>query len=195
MTYTRYILQTNKPDIIDSVAQSDRALLGKHLALLDIEVSKITEEIFDPSIPTGEHLLEEGEYFIGHGFVAIQSYLTSVRSAYGLGATEAYSEPPLCQNDLPLAKGLNTGANYWKHNQEWYEPLLNRQNKDLIQYQKDTLESLEKFTPWEDYTCSNLLAVLTKGRDFRLSALLPLIDEWSLNVSKRAHIKHNSRPE
>lgn len=166
----------------DEYADSDFALLGRHLNLLDIELSQINAAIASSRDPESDGLCDAGEYFIGHGFIAIQRYLTATRTGFGVSLSDAFSLPPMLQGGLSLAAALNAGANYWKHMEEWIEALNRSDDADLKGSALKTLQQVETVTRWEEYTCANLLAVLLDGRALELSRLLPAIAEWRHNL-------------
>ncbi len=55
-------------------------MLTKHLALLDTELIKITNAVAKSVDSDGDGLCDQGEYFIGYGFIAIQGYMTATRT-------------------------------------------------------------------------------------------------------------------
>lgn len=162
----------------------DIGLLERHLSILDLEISRITDAINVSRDPESDGLCDAGEYFIGHGLVAIQHYLTFCRAWLGVSGKKPLAQPPMVNCDVAYADALNAGANYWKHHEEWFETLWASENAKLKSQSQRTLSSLEKVTPWESYTCSNLLAILTEGGEFQLSTLLPKLKEWRENIAK-----------
>jgi hypothetical protein len=168
----------------ETYADGDFSLLCRHLHLLDSELVKINGAIKGSTDPDSDGLFDAVEYFIGHGFVAIQRYLTSARTSAGLDQSEAFCFPPTVNSQLKFAEALNAGANYWKHSEEWFEALSQSENATLKGNALKTLEMVKKVTPWADYTCSNLLAVLGNENDLNLSSLLSGIAEWRDNLMK-----------
>jgi len=166
----------------DEYADADFALLGRHLKLLDVELSQINAAIAASRDPESDGLCDAGEYFIGHGFIAIQRYLTATRTALGVGLSQAFEVPPTLQGGSSLVTALNAGANYWKHVEEWIDDLNKADNSDLKGSALKTLQQLETVTPWQEYSCANLLAVLLDGQALELSRLLPAIAEWRHNL-------------
>jgi hypothetical protein len=166
----------------DDYADADFALLGKHLKLLDVELSKINAAIATSRDPESDGLGDAGEYFIGHGFVAIQRYLTATRTGLGVSPPDAFRVPPMLRGGLSLAAALNAGANYWKHMEEWIEVLNKSDEANLTGSALKTLQQVETVTPGEEYTCVNLLAALLEGQALELSRLLPAIAEWRHNL-------------
>ena len=88
---------------------------------------------------------------------------------------------------LTFAEAINSGANYWKHVEEWFGFLNKDETESLKGNALKTLGKLEMATPWVDYTCANLLALLGNGKELGLlSPLLPRIEDWRNNLMKKA---------
>lgn len=166
----------------DDYADGDFALLCRHLKVLDVEVSQINAAITSSRDPESEGLCDAGEYFIGHGFIAIQRYLTATRTGLGVSLPDAFNVPPMLQGGLSVVAAINAAANYWKHVEEWIETLDKSDDADLKGSALKTLQRIETVTPWEEYTCANLLAALLDGQALELSHLLPAIAEWRHNL-------------
>ncbi|WP_313538535.1 hypothetical protein [Sphingomonas sp.] len=166
----------------DDYADADFALLSRHLKLLDVEISQINAAIASSRDPESDGLWDAGEYFIGHGFIAIQRYLTATRTGLRVGLPDAFNVPPMLQGGLSLVAAVNAAANYWKHVEEWIETLNRSNDADLQASALKTLQRIENVTPWEEYTCANLLAVFLDGQPLELSRLLPTISEWRHNL-------------
>lgn len=166
-------------------ADADFTLLARHLHLLDLELTQLNAAITESRDPVSTGLCDTAEYFIGHGFVAIQRYLTATRTGLGVSVAESFGVPPLMDSGLSLAVAINAGANYWKHTEEWIETINKSDDADLKGSALKTLQQIEAITPWEEYTCSNLLAVLLDGQALELSRLLPKIEEWRDNLFAR----------
>jgi len=143
-------------------ADADFGLLVRHLKLLDIEISQINASIASSHDPESDGLCDAGEYFIGHGFIAIQRYITATRTGLGISLTDALKVPP--------------------NMEEWIETLNGPDGGDLKGNALRTLQQIEAVTPWQDYTCANLLAVLLDGQALELSHLLPVIADWRDNI-------------
>ena len=158
--------------------------LSKYLKLLDSELIKINAAIAESMDPVSDGLCDSGEYIIGNGFVAIQHYLKSTYSLERVDQGEAFDMPPYVNENITFANALNVGANYWKHQEEWFRTIFTAENATLKGQALRTLEMLDMVTPWEDYTCSNLLAILVDGKELELTSLLPKIIEWRDNLGK-----------
>jgi hypothetical protein len=169
----------------DDYADSDFWLLSRHLNLFDCELAKINAAIKESADPDSDGLCYTGEYFIGHGFIAIQRYITSARTSVGVDQSIAFRMPPLVNSELTFIEALNAGANYWKHCEEWFETLNKADNAKLKGNALKTLDTIEKATSWADYTCANLLSILVDEEELFLSPLLLGIAEWRKNLMNK----------
>ena len=168
--------------IDDSYADGDFLLLRRHLSLLDLELVRLNAAIDVSGGLEVDALRDSSEYFIGHGFVAIQRYLTATRTGFGIGMSEAFGIPPMTSHGVSLVTAINLGANYWKHVEEWTEKINKSIDAELMGNALNTFNQLTAITPWREYTCSNLLAIILEGQRLELSLLLPKIEEWRNNV-------------
>lgn len=167
----------------DDFADGDFCILGKYLDLLDGEISKINNRIGESRDPESDGVLDYGEYLIGQGFVAIQQYINSTYGLTGVEKSEALDIKPYISANLTLVSVLNAGANYWKHLEEWgLREIVVRDCNSLKGNAAKTIRIIEKVTPWDDYTCANLLAEILNGGELRLSSLLPKLCEWRKNL-------------
>ena len=156
--------------------------LERYLHLLDLELREAVSRIKLSIDSESNGLYDVVESVIGHAFVDIQYYLTSVRSGLNLKPKAAFSVGPLVADGISIAEALNAAANYWKHHEEWYAELQDSPDGHLSGQGMATLAVLEKVVPWSDYTCSNFLAAVLGGDNFELSRLLPLIVQWRDNL-------------
>lgn len=155
-------------------------MLSTHLSLLDTELKKINAKILKSNDPDTDGLLDAGEYYIGHGFVAIQRYLITTRCSLRINADKAFKIPPFFRDNLTVAEAVNIGANYWKHVEEWFEKTL--EGKSLKGNSANTLGNLEQITPWAEYTCSNILIQIGDKKALELTTVLPKNKEWRNNL-------------
>lgn len=106
--------------------------------------------------------------------------------------------PPDAAGGVSVVQAINAGANYWKHLDEWgLRTIVNRDIENLSPMARQTIYTIASVTPWADYTCSDLLTVLTGGSEGILCRLLPLVTEWRDNLDEFVRTKQNSfgRPE
>ena len=180
-------------------ADEEFTLLSKHLNLLDAELERINTAIKNSRDLDTDELFDSAEYFIGFGLIAIQKYIASTFPRAGLSKKEALKLPPAIKDDLTVIEALNAGANYMKHYEEWglhidvsHNPnsvaerlkkiTIIKNSNILEEPAKTTVITIEKITPWADYTCVKLLAELLPNKEMKLSALLTHIAEWRKNL-------------
>ncbi len=173
--------------MIDAV--TDFNCLTRFVELVDAEIEKVTAHIRPHK---DENKCDYGEYFIGLGFVAFQRYIASVYPYMNLKKEEALGVGPFVSENLSLARALNVGANYWKHEPEWPfvfdidGVLVLRDFDGLDRFSQNTVKNIEKLTPWADYTLANLLAGILGSFEFSadlsFSPLLPKIQEWTFEL-------------
>jgi hypothetical protein len=168
-------------------------MLDAKLLELDCKIQEARRNSRDPD---ALGLFDRGEYIIGMGFAACQRYMTSTFCPIIVEKEIALRIGPNHENGESVATIINAAANYWKHCDEWRENSLTiepesdmakvimRDFNKLTGPQKKTITQIETVTPWADYTCSNILAYLTKTRELRLSLLVPLLEEWRNQLDK-----------
>ncbi len=171
------------------IAISNFGHLSAHLNLLDLALIPIHSAIKNSHNPDLDGLCDRGEYFIGQGFIAIQTFVATAYPQTGISKLRALEVPPLVKNNLSFVAAINAGANYCKHMEEWgLRNAMERNTEALTRPALATIQTIKKLTPWDDYTCSNLLAVLLNGSErTELSLLLPLILEWQNNLMEISH--------
>ncbi len=173
----------------DGYADGELDLLTEHLGCLDRILAVTNDRISASRDPDGEGLLDTGEYFIGAGFAAIQRYVSATYPYLRVSKPVAFAIPPEAGGGVSVVQGINAGANYWKHLDEWgLRTIVCRDIDSLSPIARRTIEIIACLTPWADYTCSNLLAALTGGPDCTLHQLLPLVTEWRDNLDKRYRV-------
>lgn len=176
------------------IAGGNLYFLGKYIALLDVELSNISSAIAKTIDPEANGLYDYGEYIAGYGFMAFQQYMTSTYPhAKGCTKRNAFDVGPVVKNtSVTYASILNAGANYWKHQEEWgLKNIISRNTDELPDNARNTILLIEKITPWDDYTCVNLLAAMTGG-DLVFSPILSKISEWANNLELMVS-SHQSR--
>lgn len=171
----------------------DLHLLSEMLEYLDVKIKIINNDISLSLDPYADGLCDRGEYFIGVGFSLIQNYISNTYPQLNIKKTDALKIGETIKNDLTYVKVLNAGANYWKHEFEW--GLRNCITKDielLTNSAKKTIKTIEQLTPWADYTCSNLLAILIGEDELILSSLMPYIESWRIELDN-VHGNHMNK--
>lgn len=167
----------------DEFLDNNFYFLTEILDVIDSRIEKIMNEIQTSADPDSNGLFDEGEYFIGVGFSLIQQYMSSTYPSLGINKDDALQLGAKITDQLSYIKAINAGANYWKHQSEWgLVNLITRDISKLSGNAKSTINTVELLTPWAEYTCSNLLAELTREDSFTLSSLLPYVKQWRIDL-------------
>lgn len=147
-------------------------ILSELLSMLDGKISEINSQILNSSDPDYEGLCNTGEYFIGIGFVAIQRYLVDTLIGTGIDKNKAYILGPKFSSDITYVSLINSAANWWKHEAEWF-------NKDEIPRNgQRTIEHVTAIAESHEYALSNILASICGSGNISLGALVPYLIEW-----------------
>ena len=153
---------------------------------LDVKFIEIMKKISLSSDPDSDGLLDKGEYYVGVGFAVAQRYITDTYPQLEIKKKDAMKSGPLLKPGLSFIEALNSGANFWKHQEEWgIANIVTRNIAGLSTQAQNTITTIEIVTPWSDYTCSNLLAELVGESDVKLAALLPPMEEWRNDLDRR----------
>ena len=165
--------------INSKIVDLDFRFLKDFLALLDSKIDEIEKRIKLSSCPDSDGLFDEGEYYTGLGFSAIQQYLACAYPQKNINKNTALNFGRKINEKTSVINIINATANYWKHQEEW--GIKNIVEKDLLALEPNarrTIQLIQEVTPWDDYTCSNVVASLTQSNSFKLTPLIPIIEEW-----------------
>lgn len=175
----------------DVLGEYELWLLRDCLSLLDAKLVELSAQIEGAGHPEVDGLSDKAEYYAGLGFVAMQRYLTGIYSRSGMPKGDSLRFGEL-HGGVFVVEVINAAANYWKHEDEW--GLLNIIRRDTSVLTKDrrrTVETLEEITPWDSYTCSNVVAALNPEGDLRMLPLLGYLDGWRLALMSGARSAGN----
>jgi len=125
-------------------------------------------------------LCEEGEYFIGVGFCAMQRFIFEAVQDKNIDANEARELGPRSIGGTPVAKLVHAAANYWKHSPEW--PIW---QLELTKHSQRTVDVMLNGRESADYPLADLLADLCKGKPLQLIHCTPYLDDWRNAVNRR----------
>jgi hypothetical protein len=166
-------------------ADDELGNLSDFLALLDAKLEEIQSQINESPCPDSEGIFDKGEYFIGLGFSAIQKYITSIHGQDDVPKSNALNLGKKHSEGTTIISVINAAANYWKHQDEWgLKNLVSKDTSNLNDAAKKTIAKIEEVTPWDDYTCSNVIAALTSVGNIKLSPLIPTLIDWRSEIDK-----------
>jgi hypothetical protein len=154
--------------------------LRELLDLLDVKISEINELIKASPDPDSEGLCDRGEYFIGVGFVAIQQYLVETIMFSGLSKTEAYKLGPLHSFGGTSISLINSCANWWKHEPEWFSA------GEIPNNGKKTFEKVSSVTESPSYQLSNVLASFCGDNIVSFKYVISELEKWRKDVHENS---------
>ena len=161
-----------------SLVDYEYDLLVKILALLDVELRRVNDDIEASQDPESDGLYDLGEFLIGSGFVAIQRYLNTTRAGLGLSKRQAYGMKPKLNEHITTVRAINAISNYWKHCADWEDQERQGLDPSLSGASADTIRELESIGDLGDYPSANALAIMLPGQGLELSNLLSTVSEW-----------------
>lgn len=151
--------------------------LEEYLSVVDEKLKKYS---VDSQLNSGE--MDAAEYWIGMGFIAMQRYMHGVITQFEYSKPKAILFPPYVFEGITYAEVINEGANYAKHEPEWWTKIIN--NESFKKNEMTTLTTILKITDWNAYTLSTVLATLVENRELKFSSLISKIQSWRDNLIK-----------
>jgi hypothetical protein len=147
--------------------------LEELFSLLDIKLSEIEREINNSADPDTDGLLDQSEYYVGIGLVAAQQYLAETATFSGIEKDKSYKLGRRHYTGIPYIKAINSAANYWKHEAEWWKGIDTLNNSNF-----KTRNDVGTIAYTEHYQLSNFLFSLSNNKEVKLKYLMPIITEW-----------------
>ena len=146
--------------------------------ILDAKLSEINCAINNSADPDTDGLFDQSEYYVGIGLVAAQQYLGEVAAFSRIGQDKAYKLGPRHRSGIPYAKAINSAANFWKHEAEWWEDLDRMKDSN-----SKTKAHVGVIADSEHYQLSNFLFALSNNKEIKLKCMIPIITEWLSELS------------
>ncbi|XQF93228.1 hypothetical protein ACOBV9_03810 [Pseudoalteromonas espejiana] len=141
--------------------------------ILDEKLTQIECAIDNSEDPDTDGLFDQSEYYVGIGLVAAQQYLVEAATFSGIDKDKAYKLGPRHKSGLSYIKAIDSAANYWKHEAEWWKDLDSLCNSNpKIRTHVTTVAEVGH------YQLSNFLFALSNNKEIKLKCLLPIIGEW-----------------
>lgn len=148
-------------------------ILDKKLAELDVAIKESAE-------PDTDGLLDEFEYLVGVGLVAAQQFINETSIFAGLSKNNASKLGPRYRSGIAYIKAIDSAANYWKHEADWWRNLDALQNDGF-----KTRMHVGIIADCVDYQLSNFLFALSGDKKMRLKCLVPIITEWLVDIESQ----------
>jgi hypothetical protein len=162
-------------NMIDSIICLPR--LKELFAMLDEKLSEIGSAINDSADPDTDGLFDKSEYFVGVGLVAAQQFLVEVASFSNINKDNAYKLGPRHRSGIAYATAINSAANYWKHEAEWWGGLDEIKSGNM-----KTMNHVGTIADTNHYQLSNFIFALSNNKEVKLMCLIPIITEWLNSV-------------
>jgi len=150
--------------------------LDELFEILDLKLTEIECAINNSADPDSDGLFDQSEYYVGIGLVAAQQYLAEAATFSGIDKDKAYKLGPRHNSGISYIKAIDSAANYWKHEAEWWKDIDTLNNSNLkIRTHVGTIADTSH------YQLSNFLYALSNNKEIKLKHLHPFISE-SINV-------------
>lgn len=143
------------------------------LAMLDVKLAELDAAIKKSADPDTDGLLDHIEYIVGVGLVATQQFISETSVFTGLNKDKAYSMGPRHRSGIAYIQAIDSAANYWKHEAEWWRDLDALQSSSL-----KTRVHVGTIADCTDYQLSNFLFALSDNYEIRFKCLVPIITKW-----------------
>jgi hypothetical protein len=157
--------------MIDAIVCLPR--LKELFVMLDEKLSEIGCAIEDSADPDTDGLFDESEYYVGVGLVAAQQFLVEAASFSSINKDKAYKLGPRHHSGIAYAVAINSAANYWKHEAEWWGELDKIKSGNM-----KTMNHVGTIADTNDYQLSNFIFALSNNKEVKLTCLIPIITEW-----------------
>jgi hypothetical protein len=147
--------------------------LEELFSLLDVKLSGIECEINNSADPDTDGLFDQSEYYVGIGLVAAQQYLAETATFSGIDKDKSYKLGQRHHTGISYINAINSAANYWKHEAEWWKDLDTLNNSNF-----KTRNDVGTIADTEHYQLSNFLFALSNNKEIKLKYLIPIIKDW-----------------
>ncbi len=155
------------------IIDTDLELLQQLVLVLDKQLENIIAESREVEDPDGFGYYDIAEHIIGLGFVACQTYMSSVYGYLQIDKKKAISFGPVHSCGQTKMQLINHAANYWKHNNEWPHGKFDKQRKAIEEAFKDI-----GFPVGRDYPLSNILTEVVSPKTISFSPIIEMLELW-----------------
>lgn len=156
----------------DGVADDQLQILSEFFELIDNKLASITLSINQSTDPESIGLFDRAEYFVGIGFVAVQQYLVDVLLFTKFNKKIAYLLGPTHADGVTYANLINSCANWWKHEVEWYG------KGEVPQIGITSFNNVINTSERYEYALSNVLASISPTNQLSFKCLTQYLIQW-----------------
>ena len=162
-----------------SILDYDLNLLQNLIHIIDQHLDHINKEALQVEDADSFGYFDNAEHIIGLGFVACQTYLSSICGYLKIDKRKALSVGPLHSSGQTKAQIINHAANYWKHNSEWSFDKNSKQKK----FVEEAFE-LIGFPVNTDYPLSGVLTEVVFPDKAAFDPIIKILESWRDDVQK-----------
>ena len=159
----------------------DLELLKELVQLIDRQIEKNCQLCSDVDDPDSLGYFDSAENITGLGFVACQTFMSSVCGNLGVNKGKALASGPSHSSGNTKAQIVNHAANYWKHNNEWDEGKRDKQREVI----EKAFESVGCSVN-QDCPLSGVLYEISLPGQARFQSILGALEVWKDELEKIA---------
>ena len=153
-------------------------LLTSIVDFLDSQLSVPIEKCDYFSDPDGFGLFDLQETICGLGFVALQTYITSVVGAFDIKRDTAFNQGPCHgKSHLTIVSLVNHAANHWKHQDEWSMKRNDPRRDRILHALKEVVPSKSR-----DYPLCGMLSALSSPHRASFRVVLDKLKMWKMEL-------------
>lgn len=159
----------------------DLDLLQQLVHIIDQHLELLAQESFDADDPDSFGYFDRMEHLTGLGFVACQTYMSSICGSLRIEKQKALAIGPVHSSGQTKVRIINSAANYWKHNSEWILEKSDRQRKRI----EETFD-LVGFPTNTDYPLSGVLTELALPELAAFQPIVAALETWRDELRNKA---------
>ncbi len=154
-------------------------LLKQLIHIIDHHLDVVAQKAAQEDDPDTFGYFDSAEHITGLGFVACQTYMSSVYGYLRIEKKNALFIGPFHQSGQTIVQIINSAANYWKHNSEWSLEKSDRQRKII----EETFE-LVGFPVDTDYPLCGILTEIVSPKYAAFEPIIPILESWRDELRK-----------
>jgi hypothetical protein len=159
----------------------DLDLLQQLVRIIDQHLELMAQESVQVDDADSFGYFDRMEHLVGLGFVACQTYMSSVCGFLRIEKPKALIVGPVHSSGQTKVQIINSAANYWKHNSEWTFEKSDRQRKRI----EDTFD-LVGFPINTEYPLSGVLTELVTPELAAFQPIIAVLVTWRDELRKNA---------
>jgi hypothetical protein len=148
-------------------------LLKQVIHIIDQHLAVVSEKATQEDDPDMFGYFDSAEHITGLGFVACQTYMSSVYGYLRIEKKNALSTGPFHSSGQTKVQIINSAANYWKHNSEWSLGKSEKQRKVI----EETFDSVG-FPVNTDYPLCGVLTEIVSPEYAAFEPIIATLESW-----------------